>query len=160
MKAAIWRYVNQYNEIDGETHVSTFRAALRDARQLAGRNLDSGVIEGKAVAVWPYAHMYLILMDQVGKVIMPASSTRTTPSNDLRTALEEFDSGLDERDRDMLCAPTLPVDEFGEMANKNAIPEPFSTDSPCTRRAKEPSSSTTATGTATTAPPRRVGRPP
>jgi hypothetical protein len=64
--------------------------------------------------------VYLILMHQVGKVIQPASSARTDTSKDLRTALEEFDSGLDETDRDMLYALRCALGHEFAMANENA----------------------------------------
>ena len=119
-RTAIARYVKEFREVDGVRHTSTFRAALRDARQLAGRNLDTGVTESEPVAVWPYAHVYLILMDQVGKVIRPASSARRKTSRDLRTALKEWDSGLDEKDRDMLYALRNAFGHEFAMANENA----------------------------------------
>jgi len=119
-KAAIARYVHEFREADGVLNTSTFRAALRDARRLGGRSLDTGAVEAKITASWPGALVYLILMDQVGKVIQPVLSARTTTSNDLRTALEEFDSGLDSTDRDMLYALRCALGHEFAMANENA----------------------------------------
>src|SRR5207237_6243552 len=58
-RAALARYVHQYEYIDGVLNASTFRAALRYARQLGGRNVDTGVVESAITASWPSSLMYL-----------------------------------------------------------------------------------------------------
>jgi hypothetical protein len=101
--AAIARYVHEFREEDGVRHTSTFRAALRDARQLGGRNLDTGAIETEPVASWPSSLTYLILLDQIGRVICPAPR-RSPKKGDLRDALQDFDPTISDRDTVMLYA--------------------------------------------------------
>jgi hypothetical protein len=81
------------------------------------------VVENDPIAAWPSTLMYLILVDQVGKVIRPASSAPRDKSDDLRIALGEFDSALDEIDRDMMYALRCAFGHEFAMANPGPYPD-------------------------------------
>jgi hypothetical protein len=102
-RAAIAIYVHKHSVVGDETHLSTFRALLRDARMLAGRNLDTGDPESEPIADWPAALLYLILLDQIGRVIRPADATPTSVTTMTET-LKRFAPSLTERDHGMLYA--------------------------------------------------------
>ena len=118
-QAALHRYVFQVETPENGGHVSTFRAALHDARKFGGRNLETGIVEGEATAVWSSVLLYLVLMEQAGKVICPAPD-RLTKGSDLRDTLRRFASGLDEDDLDVLYALRNAFAHEFAMANPNA----------------------------------------
>ena len=101
---AIHRYVFERGSwVVGATSISCFRAAVRDARTLSGRDVDTGdLVSTVGSHAWPAALMYLVLLDQVGKVIAPTPRARSEVP--FLTALEEFAPSLSEQDREMLYA--------------------------------------------------------
>jgi hypothetical protein len=119
-KAAVYRYVHEFERVGDDLHISTFRAAVRDARQLCGRDVDTGAIVGEPTALWPASLTYLVLLEQIGKVIRPTWSKRRKPSRDLRAALGEWHSGLNQTDLDMLYALRCAFGHEFAMANENA----------------------------------------
>lgn len=104
---AIHRYIFEDGGwTPGVRSVSCFRAAVRDARQLTGRNVDTGTVRRRlrsGRALWPGTLVYLVLLDQVGQVISPRP--RKPAREPFLMALEEFGPpSLSERDREMLYA--------------------------------------------------------
>lgn len=86
-----------------ETSVSCFRAAVREARSLTGRNVDTGALRPrlkKDKAQWAGTLTYLILLDQIGQVITPKRRPHSSPP--FIVALKEFAPSLSTRDREML----------------------------------------------------------
>ena len=103
---AIHRYVFEFGELTaGVTSISCLRAAVRDARQLTGRKLDTGAPRTRlkrGKAVWPGTPTYLVLLDQVGQVLAPKRRKPTTEP--FMDALADFAPALTNRDRHMLYA--------------------------------------------------------
>ena len=63
---------------------STFSAVVRDARQMTGRNLTTGLVEDESRASsWLGALGYLVMLDQVGQCFRPTTRPREAahPSN-------------------------------------------------------------------------------
>jgi hypothetical protein len=118
-RAALHRYVFQVSTEHNEGHRSTFRAALEDARLFGGRNLKTGAVETEPTAMWSSVLLYLVLMEQAGKVICPAPD-RVTAGNDVRDALRRFGSGLDEDELDVLYAVRNAFVHEYAMANPTA----------------------------------------
>lgn len=103
---AILRYVFEHGAwTPGVTTISCFRAAIRDARQLSGRNVDTGALRPRlrrGKAIWPGTLVYLVTVDQVGQVI---SMRRRLPTHEpFMDALDDFAPTLPVRDRHMLYA--------------------------------------------------------
>jgi hypothetical protein len=73
-RAAIARYLYEFNSRWGSiTGFSSLPALLREARSLAGRDIDSGAflpdVPDEARAEWAAILMYLILLEQLGAVL-------------------------------------------------------------------------------------------
>jgi hypothetical protein len=84
------------------TILSTFWAALRDARQATGRNAESGdVIDPPRLGSWLGAVGYLCLLDQIGSTVRPrqaAAGPDRGSGNSISRALEHWTScTVDER---------------------------------------------------------------
>jgi hypothetical protein len=83
---AIFRFVFLFNPTpEGETFVSSFRVALREARTLTGREEESGVHKGSVgeripPTDWSGALVYLILLELIGSTLRPQG--RRASSND------------------------------------------------------------------------------
>lgn len=59
---------------------STFSAVVRDARQMTGRNLTTGIVEDESQAgSWLGALGYLVMLDQVGQCFRPTPLPREAP---------------------------------------------------------------------------------
>lgn len=114
--AAIFRYVFEFEELTRETSVSSFRAALRDARWLMGRDQGTGEPDAAPRRTWPGAVTYLTLLDQLGQVVCPLPGRRPSKPPFL-AALEDFVPSVNARDRETLYAlRNAFVHEFG-LAN-------------------------------------------
>lgn len=115
---AIYRYVFEYGQ-----STSCFRAAVRDARQLTGRNVETGALRRRlkrGLAVWPGTLVYLVLLDQVGQVLAP---TRREPTREpFMDALADFAPALSERDRHMLYALRCAFAHEFALANEGGGP--------------------------------------
>ena len=103
-------------------YVSTFTAAVREARSLTGRDLDSGVLDPAArpTALWAGSTVYLILLEQVGKSLRPKGGKRSAHEYELEKAIRQFaPSSATPRERKVLYALRCAwVHEFG-LFNKN-----------------------------------------
>lgn len=114
--AAIFRYIFEFEELTRETSVSSFRAALRDARWLIGRDLSTGKPETAPRRTWPGTVTYLTLLDQLGQVVCPLRG-RSPSRTPFLAALEDFAPSVSARDRETLYAlRNAFVHEFG-LAN-------------------------------------------
>jgi hypothetical protein len=95
----------------GYEYTSCFIAAVRDARQDAGRHPDTGtVIDAARTGHWLGAVGYLILLDQIGKCFSPKGQAATpTNSPSIVRCLANW-------------APHVPPDEAGAIyALRNAL---------------------------------------
>src|SRR5262245_54024261 len=103
---AIHRYVFEHGPwAPGVTSVSCFRAAVRDARQLSGRNVQTGALRRRlrhGKAVWLGTLVYLVLLDHFGQVLAP--KPRAPSPEPFMEPLTDFAPALDVRDRQMLYA--------------------------------------------------------
>jgi hypothetical protein len=86
--------------------VSSYHAALRDARATTGRNLDTGAVEHpQHVATWLGAIGYLAFLDQVGTALMRKRPGREAKGNSFERCLRDFaPPSLSARDRQALYA--------------------------------------------------------
>lgn len=85
-RAAINRYLHELNSQWGNVvGVSCFTAVLREARLLAGRDLDNGTLRDDVPdeirAEWAALLMYLILLEQLGEVLR-RKGTRAPKGNE------------------------------------------------------------------------------
>jgi hypothetical protein len=71
-------HVAPFDPID-PNYVSTFNAAVREARSLSARDPDTGMPDGGSTStLWAAAIVYLILLEQVGKSLRPLGGRRAT----------------------------------------------------------------------------------
>jgi hypothetical protein len=57
-----------------DPYVSTFNAAVREARYVCGRDVDTGQrLDGRPVAIWAGTLVYLVLLEQIGNTLRPVS---------------------------------------------------------------------------------------
>lgn len=96
--ALIRRHVFLYHEGETETAVSCFRAALREARTLTQRDPDTGKVEvvdceccNHPPTDWAGALMYLVLLEQIGKVLRPPNRRARPKRRAGRTVAKEQD---------------------------------------------------------------------
>lgn len=85
--------------IDGEKYTSTLTAALKDARRITDRNLDTGRVnharnsDNLNPGMWLGAVGYIIILDQIGSCYRPQHTNRNSPPSnykDYSLALHHF----------------------------------------------------------------------
>lgn len=73
------------------SYVSTFNAALRDARVVTGRDADNGTFLGrKPTALWAGTLTYLVLLEQIGDTLRPAFGREAKNESAAERALRQF----------------------------------------------------------------------
>ena len=94
----------QLIESDGADFLSCFTAALRDARGITGRDLETvQKTDRSRLGSWLGAVCYLILIDQIGSCFRPKNRANHTEKNAFKTALALF-THLNPKDRNALWA--------------------------------------------------------
>jgi hypothetical protein len=118
-RAAIHRYLHELNSQWGNiVGVSCFTAVLREARHLAGRDRDDGILLANVPdedrAEWAAVLMYLILLEQLGEVLR-RKGTRT-PKDSENTLMRAL----------RLWAPTVKKSHADALrALRNAVAHDF-----------------------------------
>jgi len=84
-----------YKDSSNLIHESSLVAGLRTSRQIAGRNVDTGVADGANtcgyLGSWNGAMGYITILDQIGKCYRPDSKPKnTTSAASIKKALEYF----------------------------------------------------------------------
>jgi hypothetical protein len=78
----------------GITVVSCLAAALREARKITGRNVNSGIPDSNQtcgyLGSWSGAMCYMTILDQVGKCYRPKSSSQLNGISSIQKALTYF----------------------------------------------------------------------
>jgi hypothetical protein len=92
-RATIARYLSELTDYGQYTAVSSHIALLRDARRVAGRDLDSGMLRPEVTdedrADWPALLLYLILLEQIGTVLRRKGTRALRPGeNTLRRTIQ------------------------------------------------------------------------
>lgn len=83
---------------------SCFNAALRDARKATGRRQNNGTKKpAKGYGNWLGAIGYMSLLDQIGGCLKPTGK-KTNYINEIKKALDYFDSGLSDEEINALYA--------------------------------------------------------
>jgi hypothetical protein len=108
-RAAINRYLYELNSQWGNvTGVSCFSAVLREARHLAGRDLESGTfladVPDETRAEWAALLMYLILLEQLGEVLRRRGTRAPRDENTLMRALQLWSPKVKKSHADALRA--------------------------------------------------------
>lgn len=84
-------------------YVSTFNAALRDARVVCGRDVSTGAFTGVTPnALWAGTLVYFALLDQVGDTLKPAGGRKIARESSVERALRFFSPGTTRRQRQAL----------------------------------------------------------
>jgi hypothetical protein len=119
--AALARHVASA-EPDESGRMSTFNLALRDARQLVGRDVNTGrptTSDEGPVSLWGGSIIYLVLLEQIGKSLRPVGGRplRTRKERALETAIRQFaPKATSETERQVLYALRCAfAHEFGLM---------------------------------------------
>ena len=94
-KEIISCHLDLLHDYDKNTTVfSSLTAALRDARQNTGRDIDTGQSSNSAeehkLANWSGAICYLIILDQVGKCYKPRTDPRYSDLNSIQRSLKYY----------------------------------------------------------------------
>lgn len=85
--------------------VSTFNAALRDARVVCGRDANTGTLLGVTpTALWAGTLVYFALLDQIGDTLKPAFGRDVKGESSIERALRQFASSTTKRQRQALYA--------------------------------------------------------
>ncbi|MHB1535291.1 MAG: hypothetical protein ACYC1D_11930 [Acidimicrobiales bacterium] len=73
-------------------HVSTFTAAVREARSLTARDLGFGMLDPTRAptALWAGSTVYLILLEQIGKSLRPKGGRKAKGEFELEKAIRQF----------------------------------------------------------------------
>ena len=88
--------------VNGISYFSCLGHALKEARKVTGRNLESGDLEDESGShKWLGAIAYLLIVDQIGECYINASKTSPTPESSFRKALHYF-SDLSQGDSKIL----------------------------------------------------------
>lgn len=105
--------------------VSTFNLALRDARVVCGRHVDTGTLLGVTpTALWAGTLVYFALLDQVGDTLRPAFGRDIKGESSIERALRQFASSTTKRQRQALYAlRNAFAHEFGLVNVKKSRPE-------------------------------------
>lgn len=86
---ALADHVTSYNP--AHSYVSTFNAAIREARSLTARDLTSGAVTKRSTTtLWSGTFVYLTLLEQVGKSLRPRGARRTLSNSNLRPSGEKI----------------------------------------------------------------------
>jgi hypothetical protein len=102
---AIRDYLSWREPEPGFNTLSSFWAALRDARGVVGRDQATGrLLNDEHTATWIGAVGYLSLLDQIGSAVRPIGATQTAPSSVERCLLRFAPDLTDEFTRDALYA--------------------------------------------------------
>jgi hypothetical protein len=100
--------------------ISSFVAALRDARQATGRDLNTGaVLDETQTGSWLGAIGYLLLLDQIGTAVEPASAGNRQQVSILR-ALEWWSPGVTEKGRKAIYALRCALAHDYSLFNPNS----------------------------------------
>lgn len=98
-------------------YVSTFTAAVREARTLTARDLGTGVLDPtrNPTALWAGSTVYLILLEQIGKSLRPKGGRKVKGEFELEKAIRQFvPSAATQKQRKVLYALRCAwVHEFG-----------------------------------------------
>jgi hypothetical protein len=87
------------------SYVSTFNAALRDARVVSGRDVDSGIFLGaKPTSLWAGTLVYLVLLEQIGNTLRPAFGRDAQRESAAERALRQFAPNTTPRQREVVYA--------------------------------------------------------
>lgn len=85
--------------------VSTFNAALRDARVVCGRDANTGtLLDLTPTALWAGTLVYFALLDQIGGTLRPARSRDIKGEPSIERALRQFAPVTTKRQRQALYA--------------------------------------------------------
>lgn len=99
---------------------SSFVPALRDSRRAAGRDADTGVVENEpATGNWLGAIGYLLLLDQIGSAVEPAS-VGNRPGTSILRALQWWAPGTTESGRKAIYALRCALAHDYSLFNRNA----------------------------------------
>jgi hypothetical protein len=108
-------------------YVSTFNAALRDARCLVGRDIDSGerIEKNLPLALLAGTVVYLVLLEQIGKSLSPKSGRDIKGESEIERAIRQFSpKGATKLERQVLYALRCAIaHDYGLMnwtGSKNA----------------------------------------
>lgn len=101
-KEAIKVYLTREGQVKEKKFKSSYLAALIHARELTGRNIETGVIENeKQTGSWAGACMYLILIDHIGGLFRDKNKPIDNNLGDIKAALKSF-TELCKKDIDIL----------------------------------------------------------
>lgn len=93
-----------FNISDYKKGISPYMAAIRDARDITGRNIESGeIVDGNKLGCWSGALAYMALIDHIGKYFSLKNEMIKNERNSFIKALKTFAS-LNERDSFCLYA--------------------------------------------------------
>jgi hypothetical protein len=85
--------------------VSTFNAALRDARVVCGRDADRGMLLATTpTALWAGTLVYFALLDQIGHTLRPVSGRTVKGESSIERVLREFAPTTTKRQREAIYA--------------------------------------------------------
>jgi hypothetical protein len=85
--------------------VSTFNAALRDARVVCGRDVITGTPLGSTpIALWAGTLVYFALLDQIGNTLWPIQGRDAKRESSIERALRQFAPESTRRQREALYA--------------------------------------------------------
>lgn len=86
-------------------YVSSFNAALEDARKCTGRDLASGDVKpNESRALWAGTFVYLVLLEQIGKTLRPRGGRDLAKEHELERAIRQFVPGVTNRQRQAVYA--------------------------------------------------------